>query len=54
VNVEPPLDAAPSKSEIAAAASRTATPGEQLVTRRIDDRGVLARLDVEYENQACS
>ena len=49
-DVEPAPDAAPSKSQVAAAAQGTATPREELVTRSIDDRRVLARLDVEYEN----
>jgi hypothetical protein len=51
VQVEPALDSAPSKSQVAAATSCAATAGKQLVSRGIDDRGVLARLHVEYENQ---
>lgn len=49
-NVESALDSAPSKSQISAAAGRAATAGNQLVTGNIDDRGVLARLDIEYED----
>jgi hypothetical protein len=49
--VQPTLDSAPSKSQIATAACSAVTPSQQLVTRLIDDDGVLAKLEVEYENQ---
>jgi len=38
------------QSQIAPAAGRTTTPHEDLVVAAIDERGVVARLDVEYEN----
>jgi hypothetical protein len=49
--LKPPLDATTSKSQIAAATRSTTAAGEQLIAGAVDDRGVLARLDVEYENQ---
>jgi len=48
--LEPPLDPAASQPEIAAAAGRAPTADEQLVAGTIDDRAVLARLDLEYED----
>jgi hypothetical protein len=47
--LEPSRHPAAGQPEIAPAARRTAAAHEDLVTA-IDERGVLARLDVEYEN----
>lgn len=48
--VEPTLDSAPSKAQVAPATRRTPTAREQPVSRCLDDCGVLARLDGEYED----
>lgn len=49
--LDPSLDPAPSKAEVAASTRSTTAAREQLVVAIIDDRGVLAKVDVEYENQ---
>lgn len=48
--LEPPLDPTASEPEIAAAARSAPTADKQLVVGTIDDRAVLARLDLEYED----
>jgi hypothetical protein len=47
--LEPPLDSIASESEIASAA-RSTTAGKELIAGTVDDRGVAARLDVEYDD----
>lgn len=48
--LEPALDPTASKLEINSATTSTTTAGEDLVACAVDDRGVVATLDVEYEN----
>ncbi len=49
-NLKPPLDPTAREMEIASAARSTTTLGEDVITRTVDDYGVAARLDVEYED----
>ena len=49
-SLEPPLDPTARESEIASVARSTTTRGEDVITRTVDDRGVAARLDLEYED----
>jgi hypothetical protein len=48
--LQPPRDPTASKPEIAAVARGTPTADEELVASAVDDHGVLATLDVEYED----
>jgi hypothetical protein len=49
-SLEPSLDATASKSDIVSVACGAPTADEELVATAVDDRCVLARLDVEYED----
>lgn len=48
--LEPPLDSTASQPEVASTTRGTSAVGEDLITGAVDDRGVAARLDVEYED----
>lgn len=48
--LEPSCHPTASKSEVASVACSTTTAKQQLVSGAVDDRGIAARLDVEYEN----
>lgn len=48
--LEPALDPTASKLEINSATASTTAAGEDLVACAVDDRGVVAILDLEYEN----
>ena len=48
--LEPALDAAPGETDVAPSARRTAAPHKKIVAGVVDDRGVAARFDGEYED----
>lgn len=48
--LEPALDLTTSKLQITSLTARATTPAKDLIACVVDDRGVVATLDVEYEN----